>query len=391
MRTSLLTVAVLSTVTLIAGCDSSSGVTAGATDGGTDGAPDNGVGGAIQAKLQDILDKAIVNAPTKTPGAVLLVSTPSEQAVVASGKSNVVVDSAMSSGDMLRIASMTKTFVAAVVLKLAEEGKLDLNETVSRYVPDITARIANGQSATVRNLLNMTSGMFEYYDNPAYLSAVETRPARQAWTAEEVIAYAYDQSAYFSPGVNFKYTNTNYLLLELIVNRVSASTLAAEMRRILFMPLAMDNTFMEMKETKSGGFGGLLVRGYSTSQTPFKDITEQNDSLGLGDGGLISDAPGVAKFLRALFKQKSILNDNSLVQMKTSGFAGKDYGLGLEVKSSTTYGPNWGHGGKSAGFQSDMRYYPDKDLVVVILTNEENSDSGFIDQVTKDTLSSLYP
>ncbi len=135
----------------------------------------------------------------------------------------------MSSGDMLRIASMTKTFVAAVVLKLAEEGKLDLNETVSRYVPDITARIANGQSATVRNLLNMTSGMFEYYDNPAYLSAVETRPARQAWTAEEVIAYAYDQSAYFSPGVNFKYTNTNYLLLELIVNRVSASTLAAEM------------------------------------------------------------------------------------------------------------------------------------------------------------------
>ena len=346
---------------------------------------------SLEAELQKMLDKAVTGSTTQTPGAVLLLSTASAQYAVASGKSNVSSDTAMKATDMLRIASMTKTFLSTVILKLSEEGKLNLDDTVAKHLPETAAKIANGQTATIRQLLNMTSGIFEYYDNPDYLKAVETRPARQAWTPEEVIAYTYGQSAYFSPGTQFKYTNSNYILLEMIVNKVSSATLASEMRRIIFTPLGMYNTFMEMAETRAGGFGGLLVRGYDTTKNPAADITEQNDSLGLGDGGLISDAQGIDTFLRALFKQKTLLNDNSLAQMKTIGIAGKDYGLGLEIKISSDYGTNWGHSGKSAGFQGEMRYFPDKDTTFVILTNEENSDSTIIDDVFKGSMNLLYP
>jgi D-alanyl-D-alanine carboxypeptidase len=346
---------------------------------------------SLEAELQKMLDNAITTSKTKTPGAVLLVSTSSTRYVVAGGQSILSSATAMKAADMLRIASMTKSFVSTVILKLREEGKLNLDDTVAKHLPETAAKIANGQTATIRQLLNMSSGIFEYYDNPDYLKAVETRPSRQAWTPEEVIAYVYGQSAYFSPGTQFKYTNSNYILLEMIVNKVSNATLASEMRRIIFTPLGMDNTFMEMAETRAGGFGGLLVRGYDTTQNPAADITEKNDSLGLGDGGLISDAQGLDTFLRALFKQKTLLNEDSLSLMKTIGISGKEYGLGLEVKISSDYGTNWGHSGKTAGFQGEMRYFPDKDTTFAILTNEENSDSTFIDDVFKSSMRLLYP
>ena len=345
----------------------------------------------LEAELQKMLDKAITDSTTHIPGAVLLLSTSSAQYVVAGGKSNLSSATAMKATDMLRIASMTKTFLSTVILKLREEGKLNLDDTVAKHLPETASKIANGQTATIRQLLNMSSGIFEYYDNPDYLKAVETRPSRQAWTPEEVIAYVYGQSAYFSPGTQFKYTNSNYILLEMIVNKVSNATLASEMRRIIFTPLGMDNTFMEMAETRAGGFGGLLVRGYDTTQNPAADITEKNDSLGLGDGGLISDVQGIDTFLRALFKKKTLLNEDSLSQMKTIGISGKEYGLGLEVKISSDYGTNWGHSGKTAGFQGEMRYFPDKDTTFAILTNEENSNSTFIDDVFKSSMRLLYP
>ncbi len=348
-----------------------------------------------QSAFQQMLDSLVANSKTKTPGAVLAVLTPTAEFSVASGKAvlgatDLDPGTNMQSGDMLRIASMTKTFLATVVLKLAEENKLKLDDKISIYLPAASGSSGNGETATVRNLLNMTSGIFEYYDNSAYLAAVAARQPRDAWTANEIITkYVYGQPGTFRPGLEFKYTNTNSLLLEMIVRQVTSSTLAAQMRRIIFDPLKMANIFMEMAETRSGGFGGLLVRGYDTGQTPRKDITEQNDALGLGDGGLISDAPGIARFLRALFKDKTILNADSLTQMKTIGFTGKEYGLGLEVKQSSTYGTSWGHSGKSAGFQSEMRYYPGRDLALVILTNEENSGSDMIELILAESLRRL--
>lgn len=343
-----------------------------------------------QSAFQQMLDRLVDNSKTKTPGAILAVLTPTAEFSVASGNAVLDPDTDMLPGDMLRIASMTKTFLATVVLKLAEEDKLILDDTISTYILSAAGPLANAETATIRNLLNMTSGIFEYYDNDDYLAAVAVRKPRDPWTADHIIkTYVYKQPGASSPGKLYRYTNSNSLLLEMIVQRETSTTLAAQMRKIIFDPLKMNNTFMEMAETRPGGFGGLLVRGYDTGKTPPKDITEQNDALGLGDGGLISDALGVAKFLRALFKDKTILNDDSLRQMRTIGYKGKDYGLGLEVKTSSTYGTSWGHSGKSAGFQSEMRYYPDKDWALVILTNEENSNSDIIDSILDESLSLL--
>ena len=130
---------------------------------------------------------------------------------------------------------------------------------------------------------------------------------------------------------------------------------------------------MEKYEFRAGGFGGLQVHGYEDGA----DVTEINDALGAGDGGLISDADGLARFLAALLRDKILLSPAALKAMQTlhplSEDDGGGYGLGIE-RLGTDYGDAWGHNGRSAGFQGDMIYFPERDLIFVLLTNDADAD-----------------
>jgi D-alanyl-D-alanine carboxypeptidase len=318
-------------------------------------------------ELQKLLDHSI--AQSSTPGAVMLIQTPSTVWIGASGLANVETQTPMKATDLLRIGSMTKTFVAALMLKLSEEGKLNLDDRIADYLPGPTVQgIQNGSEVTIRQLLNMTSGIFSYTDSDEFNDAVEAQPGRAQWRPEEVLEFVYDADGDFFPGTGWTYSNTNYVLLELIVQQATGTTLAAEMRRTIHTPLGLTHTYMELHEPRPGGFGGLMVRGYDDGE----DITEINDGLGLADGGVISDAPGVAKFLNALFREKTLLSQRSLDQMRDF-HPTEDYGLGLE-RRQTPFGEAWGHSGSTAGFQSDMVYLPEKQITFVILTNDFNTD-----------------
>ncbi|MCF6303159.1 MAG: beta-lactamase family protein, partial [Devosiaceae bacterium] len=191
---------------------------------------------------------------------------------------------------------------------------------------------------------------------------------RRAWSAEELLAYAYGEEADFLPGRGWAYSNTNYILLDLIVAQISGTSLATEMRRLVFTPLGMQNTFMEIIEPRDVGFGGLLVRGYDYGE----DITQINDALGFGDGGLISNAQDLATFLSAMFLEKSLLSKNSLIQMLKFDPIG-NYGLGISL-TETDFGISWEHSGSTAGFMGDMIYLPDEQTIFVLLTNDFNSE-----------------
>jgi Beta-lactamase class C and other penicillin binding proteins len=195
----------------------------------------------------------------------------------------------MKTADMLRIASMSKTFTSVVVLKLIEEGVLGLNDYISDHLSDsILDKIENADDITIKHLLSMTSGIYDYSNDEAYFRAAMNRPAREAWLPEEIIAYIDGKTASFYPGEGWEYCNTNYILLEMIVALKTGKSLAQEMRRIIFNPLHMTQTFLEIKETREGGFGGLLVRGYDLENAPeIKDITEENDALGILKKGYI--------------------------------------------------------------------------------------------------------
>lgn len=344
------------------------------------------VGGSVtvnntESSLQQILDQTVQSSETK--GVVLLIDTPAVQWTGASGYANAADQTPIKTSDVLRIASMTKTFTAATLLKLIEEGKLGLDDKISAHLSEsIVSRIANGSEITVRQLMAMTSGVKNYTDLDTFNDATEGNPSH-TWTPEEVITYVYDVAADFAPGAGWNYSNSNCILMELIVKQVTGSTLAAEMRRLILDPIGLKNAFMEIQEPREGGFGGLLVRGYEDGT----DVTEHNDGLGLGDGGLISDAWGLKVFLEKLLKDKTLLNSGSLNSMMTFHET-EDYGLCLE-RRNTDYGVAYGHNGASGGFQGDMIYLPDRQVIFVFMSNTIGTD--LFDTLFKKCMSLLYP
>ena len=168
---------------------------------------------------------------------------------------------------------------------------------------------------------------------------------------------------------------------ESIVERTSGSPFAAELRRLVLDPAGLTDTHLEIAETRQGGFGGLSVRGYDEDT----DVTEIDDALGRADGGLVSTARDVDRFLRALLKEKTLLKPRSLRAMKTI-VPEEDYGLGLE-RFASPWGEIQGHSGATAGFQSLMYYLPDKDLSFVALTNSFDAELG--EQLLEETLATL--
>ncbi len=323
--------------------------------------------GSVEQRLQTLLDECLVE--TGTSGAVMLVQSPSLLWIGASGTANIKLQTPMRSTDLLRIGSITKMFVGATFLKLSEEEKIDLDATIDNYLPNsVLMGIKNSDVITIRQLLNMTSGIYNYTESDDYTIDVEDRPNRSFWRPEELLEYAFEAKASFAPGTGWEYSNTNYILLDMIVAKVSGTSLAAEMRRLIHKPLGLKNTFMEKQEPRSGGFGGLKVRGYDDGE----DITEINDALGFGDGGLISDAEGLAAFLTAVFLDKNLLSNSSLAQM-LDFIPNANYGLGVS-ESETDFGIAWGHNGSTAGFLGDMIYLPEEKTIFILLTNDFNSE-----------------
>ncbi|MFH7028300.1 MAG: serine hydrolase domain-containing protein [Heteroscytonema crispum UTEX LB 1556] len=322
--------------------------------------------------LQDVLDEAV--AEQKIPGAVMYISSPRGNWLGASGVSNLATKRLMEPTDGFAIASMSKTFVAVVVLKLAEEGKLNLDQAIGQLLPqDITPHIPNSKKITVRQLLNHTSGVAEYLTTEAFKKASAPRDRSKPWTAKEAIKYIYGVNPQALPGNKYIYTDSNYILLELIVEKITKGTLEQQIRDRILKPLALKSTFTELREPILGH----PATGYSDRNKDGKldSLAQVNDGNGLGDGGLVSNAEDLAKFAKALFAKKSLLSPKMMSQMLKFSSEGDRYGYGLGVERfPTPYGISFGHSGTAYGFVTLMAYLASKDTTVVVLLNNQNSN-----------------
>ncbi len=314
------------------------------------------------------------------PGVVLLVSNPAGTWVEARGLADLSQNTPIKTSDHFRIASTSKMFVSVVVQQLAEEGRLTLDDPMSRYLDaEISDQIANGEAMTIRQLLNMTSGIFNYTESDDFYDAVYDDP-QHVWTAAETVRYAYNEDAYFAPGEGYYYSNTNYNLLQLIIENVTQSTLGEQVDARIFQPLGMKNSFVE----SGTQLGAKLVHGYGDDDGDgsLDDVTLMNDGVGLGDGGVITTADDLALFMRGLFQGKLLKSLDAIMDWVDDGEDGL-YGLGLE-NIETEFGNAYGHSGASSGFQSNAIYIPDADVVVVVLTN--NFDSEVVEWITEDAI-----
>ena len=355
-----------------------------------------------QAALQTMVDTTA--RELLIPGAVVLLRTPQGEFTVSYGTALLGATSPPGVDTHFRIASNTKTMTAAVIVLLAQEGKLSLDDPVSKYV----SGVPDGDKITIAELLNMRSGLYTYDDDPEFWSVLERDPTK-IWTPAEVLAIAFTHPPYFPPGADFHYSNTNYALLGLIAEKIEGKPLASCFQGRLFGPLGLKDTMLPaagsntIPDPYSHGYlyGGCSFRNLTDKPYPPDiqaavragtlkpdDCTGQNSSYASAAGGAISTANDLAIWIKALVGGKVLNADyqrhwlDSLQPEVASKPEGQKYGYGI---SQFSWGPNtiYFHGGEMPGFNSKISYDPTNQLTLIIWTNLTVSLDG---QQTANTL-----
>ncbi|WP_138733419.1 serine hydrolase domain-containing protein [Modestobacter excelsi] len=260
------------------------------------------------------------------------------------------------------IGSVTKTFVAVVVLQLAEEGRIDLDAGIDGYLPDL----AGADRITPRQLLQHTSGLGEYIEQPAVLD-----DARRVWTPAELIAVAEAAGRTGEPGGAHAYSNTNYVVLGQIVEQVTGHPWAAEVRERILEPLRMHHTaVMTCHEAP----------GYGLEGDAFVDFTDRWDpSLGGAAGALKSTAKDLMTYTEALADGR-LLSDASQAEWtafipaadySAFGVVRHEYGLGLELYA-TDQVTVYGHLGSGAASSAFIAFDRESGASVVVMMNSDN-------------------
>jgi D-alanyl-D-alanine carboxypeptidase len=300
-------------------------------------------------ELRRLLDQIVAAG---APGAAALVRDEHGVQQAASGLADLRTRRPMRPGLNYRVASVTKPFVATVVLQLVVEDRLSLSDTVERWLPGI---LPYGEQVSIRQLLNNTSGVPDYLLVPL-LELYESKQGRfRSWTPQELVALVADQPPLFAPGATYSYSNTNYVLAGLIVEAATGRTLGQELKRRIIRPLGLGNTFFPVNRPD---IPGRNAHGYSLPlgdqgpvlDGPLLDFTVYNPSLAWAAGNLVSDLGDLVRFFRALLGGR-LLPPGLLTEMTTTVPIGQGagYGLGLLVVE-TPCGRLIGHDGGIPGF-----------------------------------------
>ena len=300
----------------------------------------------LTTTLQEVLDDWRVR--TGAPAAVIgLRLADGRTAIAASGQADEVAGLPLTVDDRFRVGSITKTFVAALILQLAAEGQLDIDARLSRYLP----AAPHSEQITVRQLLDHTSGLADFALQPRYVISMLTAPSRR-WTAEETIAVIADEALEFEPGSRWEYSNTNYVVLGQLAEQVGGASVAQLLRERIYQPLGLDSTFLEEEEDgppmRVAGHVDLDNDGEADSvrDIPYTAIV----TSGAAAGGISANALDVLDFASGLFDGR-LLDEDSLDEMLTVEPPSTDYGLG--IASRTLAGREaWGHGGAIPGFSA---------------------------------------
>jgi CubicO group peptidase (beta-lactamase class C family) len=306
----------------------------------------------IDADVRTILDR------TQTPGAVIEILR--DDRVIyrkAYGLRDREHQLAASLDTFYEIGSITKQFTAAAILQLQEAGRLDIDDKLSKYIPDAP----HADEVSLRQLLSHTSGMPEYFDGPDIDSAA-TKPA----TFAQLMARVAGKPLAFAPGSKMTYNNTGYILLGRVIEVVSHETYRDYVRTHLLDRAGMKRTYTMANEPELENMAvGYRVRNGVLERAPMID-----DSFGWSAGNLVSTLDDLANWSRALAMGK-IVSDRSYREMTTATAISQgtsDYGLGLFVDSIRDQ-PRIGHTGGSFGFTTADEFFPKQDVRIIAFTN----------------------
>ncbi len=335
-------------------------------------APDAAAGGSDLAAIQDDWRRR-----ADVPGVVVAVRDRAGRTWTrASGTATREGTAPLDPDARFRVASITKTFVAVVVLQLAAEGRLGLDDPASRYVRGTPGL----DGVTIRQLLDHTSGLPDYSAVQEGFGPGLLRDRDRRWTAGELLTISSSVQRDFPPGSDYAYSNSNYVALGLVVESVTGTTWAAQVRTRIIDPLHLDATYVagaERGPAVTAGYGDGDNDGDVENLENGREWTSLASSEGPA-GALVSTAGDLATFADALFHGR-LVDGSALRDMTTPTRhhpRASGYGLGVEITRPDWTTTVWGHGGFLPGFRSTMWYVPSVDRVVVVLTNDSRGDTA---------------
>jgi D-alanyl-D-alanine carboxypeptidase len=358
----------------------------------------------VQARITQAMKDNVI------PGAVVLIKSPSQGDWSATfGTGTLGLNAPMSAEDHFRVGSNTKTMTSTVILQLVQEGKLKLDDPIAKY----HAGVPNGDKITIAELSEMRSGLYSYTFDRAFNETLDRDPGK-VWRPEELLAIAFAHPVNSPPGEKFDYSNTNIILLGLVVEQLTGMPASQAFQERIFTPLGLEQTSLPARtdahipDPHPRGYSfGTNVSTIDTYALPPaqqtaavagtlkpNDETDANPSWAWTAGGAISTVPDLAVYVKALVggglldakTQKLRLDSIQPTDPAQPEAAG--YGLGI-----AKLGPMIGHDGQIPGFMTFMGYDPKTGLIIAIGTNLATVPSGEGSALTllKAILPTFYP
>lgn len=337
----------------------------------------------LQAKIVNVMVESMKGS--KSPGMSLGIWIPGEgEFIVQKGFADIKTKREIKDTDKFRIGSLTKSFTATVVLQIVDEGKIKLSDKLSKYFP----KIPNSNNITIRQLLDMTSGLHSYTEIP-WLEKAFFKDRMAPYAPNELVSIGLSHRPDFKPGKGFHYSNTNYVLLGMIAEKITGREIEEEVKTRIIDRLALKSTsFPKGVSRLKGGH----IRGYMVKNGKYEDWTVQNISWGWAAGAMVSNLYDLKTYIKAI-------NDGTLLSKKMQKErlmywvdAGVPkaptlkYGLGV-----FTMGGFIGHNGGLPGYVDMAMYDPKTGAVIVFMLNIQNEDGPSTLQVFEKLLKILYP
>jgi D-alanyl-D-alanine carboxypeptidase len=321
------------------------------------------------------------------PGIVLLVRTPKDGLWIgAEGMSKIETNEPMLPCNIHHSASVAKMYMGTAIMLLVEDGKIDLDAPIKNYLDaDLCNHIGNGNTATVRQLMNHSSGIRDFVEETKHITDY-FNDFFNHYTTSDFLHYIYDKPANFEAGTSVEYCNTNFVLLTLIIDNVTGKPHPDFLSERIFQKLKLNQTFYKNEPgyPDPPGLTNSYWDRYGNGQ--LENITKvaiHFDVLSVGHDAMLASTHDYAKFVEALLKGQ-IVSASSLKQMMEWKYdqSHRTYnGLAL-LMERTKHGDSIGHGGGNFGVAMEVRYYPQGDVTIVFCTNI----SGFFPSPALDAL-----
>jgi D-alanyl-D-alanine carboxypeptidase len=327
-------------------------------------------------RYQTILDKYIQKG---LPGINLYIHDRSGEWAGSAGMADIGKGIPMAPCVVSKVASITKLFMGVLTHKLVEEGTFRLDDPVDAYLPEeVLSKIRNSRGATIRQLMNHTTGIYDLITDNAFYLAVLNNPDKQ-WTAQELVRVAYGKEPYFERGTSCYYSNTNTLLLAMVIEKATGRPQYQLMREKVITPLGLTNTYYYSNErlppSTAQGYFDLYNNG------SLVNMTNYNTGSGYGYGGMFSTVFDIAKLVDALFRHQTLLKPSSLAEMKKfvaeadPEDPANDLFLGAgamkryfnQPLTSDNYA--YGHTGRDLAYSANAFYFPNQQATCTFTVN----------------------